>query len=74
LLSPFFVRRCGIGPSAVVLAAALSNIVAVERNHFLFQELTGIGRTAQSADSLRDLMPARLCLCGGAGSLRFAAG
>jgi hypothetical protein len=52
----------------------LSNIVAVERNHFLFHELIGIGRTAQSAESLRGLMPARLCLCGGSGSLRFAAG
>jgi hypothetical protein len=27
----------------------LSNIVAVERNHFLFRELIVIGRTAQSA-------------------------
>jgi hypothetical protein len=68
------VRRCGFGPSAVVLAAALSNIVAVERNHFLFHELTGIGRIAQSAESLCGLMPARLCLCGGSGSRRFAAG
>jgi hypothetical protein len=47
----------------------LSDIVAVERNHFLFHELTGIGRTAQSADLSR-LLPAVLCLCGGSGSLR----
>jgi hypothetical protein len=58
------------------LAAALSDIVAVERNHFLSHELTGIGRNRAvgSREAARFDARAALFMCGGSGSRRFAAG
>jgi hypothetical protein len=43
MCSPRFSCAAFVGtePSAAVLAPALSDIVAVERNHFLFHELIG---------------------------------
>jgi hypothetical protein len=43
LLSPFFVRHLPAS-GRCRLQAALSNIAAVERNHFLFQELIDNGQ------------------------------
>jgi hypothetical protein len=72
MLSHFFLYGAnGVGPSALHLAATLSNIVAVERNHFLFHELIAIGRTARSAVVSAARFDARAALFCAADQVRF---